>query len=594
MTPQDLKELVTSMFDEPVNDIELPESFAEVEPAAFAREVIRQKAKRAPFETIVVNVYSLGELGQAVLEKLTAARQQLTGKKFDELWDAFELSLDYGILGGDPWLPHIMLNGGVAVRNHHRVIAMDQPPEAVLVMSRDKLYEELQTLQDHIDPDEPEDEKDIRFSILHHGHDGFLWTRTIPQPLSAVGQTLVFIPHMWLKRAVEEGILPEGSMLTRPEVLEIAQNSRSGHCVLRVFKNRTFVHSTYRASDEYDILLEEFSDYVGDTTDSEDGPFQCLVCTGFEHLKSSIQERIGNNMGDFSDFRADHVMNVLCEDKLKNQYAQKKAVQTTAFERIFDSSSKFAASYSHLAAPYAYMQQSEDASLVSFTFRASVLKTLEQFEKNFYRVASRVADKLPGVTVKLQFTENTRYIVYANEDDLLEWKSEEASIALKEIAKALRKDLRDNYPEHTQSAESKAECMQQVLDSSDAMFSLVFFLEGDADPAVYHRVALDISKELDTSLTLGIPAYGLDQGYCCGELDTGNASMLLVGGAESEDADSESDDEDSDIEEAPVESDVESAESALAQKPAEAPAKDAAKKGSGNKLNSSADWPFAI
>jgi hypothetical protein len=199
---------------------------------------------------MAVFAWSSPEIYGPILEKLAQARPRLLGSETDELFSAIEMNMDYGVMGGENFVPSILPNGALLVRNRHRVISFDTEPSLIIYASPEKVRREFSVCEWNLPIDaEPYE----GLSTIHRLQSGeVVWTKSLPERLSSVGQSVLLIGHRFDPSA--------SALLARTSLMDACDRSRVGVVALRTFESFATVHRSVRSDDAYDTLLEEFAE----------------------------------------------------------------------------------------------------------------------------------------------------------------------------------------------------------------------------------------------------------------------------------------------------------------------------------------------
>lgn len=527
----DVTAVVDALFD---NDFlkELPDGFSDIAPKELVLEIARQKEKRGWSAKITLTADYDVEASKKFLHALDEGRQDVTGREFDEAWAAIKISMDISVMGGDEWCPRILPNGAVGWRNHHRVIGFDGDLKGSVAVSCTDLRTELQHLYLQIES-EGELEIDDRygFSLLHRDADGLRWTREIPATFSVVGQTLIMLPKDWLERAQHQ---PEHYPALSDELLlEAAENSRTGHCVLRVYRDRFFVHSTYRAGDEYDTILEEYSHSMGGG--EPDGEvYKIWMTNNSESIRKTIAEQIRErNPEIFHHLWLSKVTTALAEDVLYHDYANSKTGQVMQWMPIFASRWNCPATYGWDYTPFWEQSEALHHQLVVIELRLSGVSKIKGLGKQLYKQFKQVVPaELCGDGVRL----------YIHTDGDLRWTSDSNFFAFNSPEAQARFDEIEQEWKQTYKKEKKEnknyEEYQFLLDQEGSVCFLI--PTKDTSPETWHAATKRGSGKIAGSVCLTIPVYGLIQTYDAGDFDSGNVEKYMdISGFDTDDEDDE-------------------------------------------------------
>ena len=120
----------------------LPEGFEDLDAVAFVKELAKRCDTR-PVPRIQTSAASDASIANALLHKFEQAQTQVSEEVMETALQALQITLDDGSDGSDPLLPKLMPNGAFIIRNHHRVIAIDESPAVRIKLSNAELRAEL-------------------------------------------------------------------------------------------------------------------------------------------------------------------------------------------------------------------------------------------------------------------------------------------------------------------------------------------------------------------------------------------------------------------------------------------------------------------
>lgn len=504
---------------------QLPDNFENISPVHFAKALL--KALRKNDATITIHGDDNCESSELFLSTLDDARKFLTGEQFDDLWSHLRFTLDYGVMGAESWQPKILPNGGVAIRNHHRVISLSEKPEFSIEVTLEKLQKELALLNATCTSKvELEAEKQCYFSILHRDENGFTWSSTVPKTLSKVGQTLIFIPSIWLNYIHSNKLLNKKfPIICNFAIKQTADSSRSGHCVIRTFEGRIFGFSTFRASDEYDILLEEYStpiDYeYGKGYDLEINPLD------INHL---VRNRTMDMSRSLNTHYLSKSLQLLIEDEFQNSYVKEKSKQIHMFSSIFGENWNQPTFRYYLDNKLSNLIKFNNGKLLAFKFGKLPLTRFKGFEKEFNKKIGSLFSSYDSNDIYIQFNIDS----WQKSEPCL-WKSEEYSEQIKQLIKNYKLE----YNKYCVNSDPKASA-QDLIEQEENFFSesnsflVIIKSKNIPDPAYANQEGLRLSSELSQIIYAYIPCYGFEQDYCDGYLEEpsaeagGNGQMFLV------------------------------------------------------------------
>lgn len=522
---------VKQLFDGNIEDIH--DEFLGLDPIIFYNETIKEKEKRGYQGKITIPCNSLVYQSELILTKLEEARKQLTGNQFDELWDCFDINLDFSIWGSNVWEPRVLPNGSILIRNIQKVIGINEQVSDKLDVRFSSLHTDLNELEDVLHNKKFLHEEDtLSFSILHRNENGFIWTRKVPENLSEVGQTLIFISKDMILRLRASGKLNQNNAFISDKALAISKQSVSEHCVFRIFKYSTLMYGTYRLGDEYDTILESYSYRLGDDPLSNDY-IQKEVCTDFSFIKKHIKEivqRADSDIYGAEVLKHNRTIKVLLIDKVCEDYASKKAEQLDELKPLFGQYWDRPVSYYGINSQFWNISQLNKGYMFlvnfSFYYLPSAKKTLNDFKQSVEKVISQAEPYLKPL-LYLPIIE----LNYLNEDDVFEYGTPECNARMELVSKKLSKK-----PGHTITFEESANyeneeiATKEFLAMSGSEYKIYILFVSPTAPIIEdcHQFGVQVSKYMDNSLTIHVPNYGFNQGYLSGNLDAGNSTQYLL------------------------------------------------------------------
>jgi hypothetical protein len=525
-----IKTIVSQLFN---NDIEnIPEEqLKQIEPISFSKEVIKQKLKNGYHSKIKIPANYLIEKVEIILEKINEARLKLNGEKFEELWKCFEFSLDISVWGSDTWAPRLLPNGSLLIRNHHRVIALSEQIQGTLNINNHDLQSQLKDIEIY-SQETLSDDDSTSFNIIHRSQSGVSWIKEVPEELSDFGQTLVFIDKSFIETARENGSFNKDNIIFNDLILNIAENSRSGHCVMRVFKEKTFLYSTFRAGDDYDTILENYSSYLG----TEPGEEECTdnFQSDTDFINKYILECISNNEVEIfstKPLKQNEIMNLLVDRKIKNDYVTKKTWQIMEFTPFFASSWNQPTTYYGNQIDFWDVSEEHEHKLITVIGDYSTLPNISFGKSAFKTKIKKSISIVPKAKVLVWLPTSKRSnssYKYINDEDIFQYDSKELNQRIDEVFKILLDEYRNNLTSETIIEDEKAD-QKEFLESVgyDYEFALLFITKTTPEPNEFNSFGLKISSVFEGSINIVVPVYGFKQGYCDGELDTGNAYHFL-------------------------------------------------------------------
>ena len=534
------EDLVAKLFD---NETEKIYSIAHITADEFAAAVLAAKTQASYSEKIWIHADYNTDLFGSVMELIGQVRAKLDDRAFDIFWSCFDVTLDISVMGGSRWAARILPNGALMFRNHHRVIAIDEQVGGILEVTNEQLLEELRIFEEYANKNISDD--DTLFSVVHQNEEGITWTRSLPDKLSDVGQTVVLINQdLFTQLRDREDLDINNNSLFGSNAEELATNSHSGIAVIRVFANKSFMYSMSRAEDKYDMVLEEYAYYLGDGPDEKGVP-QISISNNFGFVSNWIRNHIKENFQNLSIL--EHVavsentsLQVLLNQRLEKNYAQQKTWEVLVFVPFFGKKSGVPVAYGQDDSVYWTQSEAMSHELVVVQLNASgisnadeVVDTLSSRITSMVDTANFIASS-DEVLVFLPPKSTETGVRQIEPSHLYAYGSEEMNDRLEEIADEMAVAWKRECDESEEISFSD----YISSDGCDYIVAALLPTDGAADPTVAHGYAVTLSYDLDMSIMLEVPGYGLMQGYCAGELDTGNmASFLFEGNADDEHSD---------------------------------------------------------
>ncbi len=509
-----------------IDEAGLPEGFADIDAVTFVKELARyrKKALGTPrYKNLIkTHAWSDASHANALLELFAQAQPEVTGKVMEEAVSALQISLDYCVWGSDSFMPKLLPNGAVVIRNHHRVIAIDESPSLRLQVCNTELRAELAKVMQHIDPQASDEEAMIEFSIIHRQPDGsFVRTRTLPEQLSDWGQTLVFISH---------GMdLSASDLLNDAGIDSVCEHSRTGTAIVRVFAGFALVYATYRADDDFDTIVEEYCEHGFYELDE---PAEVDISQDLGRVQSSVMSRTEDRIenSDLKRPRSGIMRHYFDEIMLSahnwKSYASRKAQQVNCFTPFFHESHAQPVHYYAARDPYWTLSEEFGHQLAVVSVPMEAFSDIDDFEHNFAEVIeSRLFDAVgfPSHQTLLQ-TEEIDW--WQGKDDVHSLDSEVAQTWVKARADEMRQQLSETMADDPDSDESDA--LRDILVYGDVQVRVALVFDDKPDYVQLNDLMKRISGQVDGGGDLSVPLVGFCQGYDCGGYDTGNAPVLLT------------------------------------------------------------------
>ena len=272
---QEVKDFVKSLFAaKTVEEMEeWPEDLDSYDSVALVKAIASTyKKKEDKFNT---NPRTDSDRICALLDKYHEAQPKVNGETFELAFDAIDMSFDIGIMAGEVWQVKLFYNGGILIRNHHRVIGINTRPHSVVRIDPDKFQRELDSWSQKLAKKKHGDV--YPFFMLHRledenvkfRHAKIVMTKTVPDKLNLCGQSLVFFGEKCGPESIDS--------LAGSGIEECMEKSRSGFAMVQIYGDLAFIYSTFRATDEWDVLLEEFASC---SFDEYDEPCEVKIIKG--------------------------------------------------------------------------------------------------------------------------------------------------------------------------------------------------------------------------------------------------------------------------------------------------------------------------
>jgi hypothetical protein len=527
----EIKSFVKSLFEASsleADDLEWPEDFDSIDAVALVR-AIAGGAKKSTAQQILANPYAAdAERINALLDKYAEARPKVTGEVLDDAFKALQLSFDYGVMGAEPFCPKVFVNGGLLLRNHHRVVAIDSRPTDVIRVSRETLRAQLADIAKTLGKDEGAVPS---FFILHRDEEKdspLTRTQKVPDVLNGYGQTLVF-----LGGKVDPFVIP---CLGDTKVKQGMQESRTGFVALQVYRDMTFLYGMYRASDEYDVLLEEYAlhalNTMDDPVDLKVGPEYTQKDETRNRTKVFVEQTDLAYQRDGSVL-SHYLGHIIHNMSNRNSYASKKLRDIRRITPRFAPRGDEPVRAFENQPDYSVLRGALAERLVVLELTQSSFTSIGEFEKNF--------QDWIGSTAKEKFGPNllaTELLVVSPEDfdvgqraqHLVPLGSPEAKKHLREIAQPLHKDLRKAIQEDQKSRQTRSKQeieKDDVLGNADFMLQVVLQFKEMPLPSDVNDFGVAFSAEKKADLQVVIPALGFQESYSQGLEDDGNAEKFI-------------------------------------------------------------------
>lgn len=501
-----------------------------VDAPTFLAHLIEAKAADGEFSLIIPGFFPLAN---AVIEKFSEARPAVTGETFDAAWSVVEFTFDYGVMGGDVFQPVMFANGALLMRNHHRVIGIDDRPLAILKVHPRSLASDLKRLF------RDAGKRRVPDAFFLHRVDNSHAVRDVrpPRRLSANGQTLAFISHD----------LPLDTCKALPASLieAVRSRSRTGHAVLRTFGDHVFVYPTHRFSDDLDVLLEEYAEtyFPAEETGM---PLGIEISGSLKHLSRWFSERSDEYLRsrDFAFPAPSEVMHFHVAQKTTapawSSYSGRKVADVTSLPRFFADRADRPVNYSD-----AYTDPYSDFDrLKSLLWDMSVRLKHDMFvvEVPFLNFVTETG--APPLTGAAGLTRQLAQIMRFARTLRILHVSDTGKASLMRPADWVRNSgFVARFGEAARAAE--AEAAASGLDETDTAEHIRDTLSNDNDLRVHfvfqklrfpqavdfravHEALMALSAGFPAGIVWHFPRFGLIQSYWQGELDSGNQDLFCL------------------------------------------------------------------
>ncbi len=534
-----LDEIAAQLFDGYYLDTDL-ESLSDADPEGFCTAILAEKKNRGSKGKIELSLEDDPDDLEPLFDLIERVRTEVNEELFERFWECFVFSMDISVGNGGLWGLRVLANGGLMIRNLHRIIGFDgnledsiEIPVATLKAQLDEIHAGIEALNTK----EQDPITAVDFSLVHRDEKGVYWTQAIPERLSKVGQTLIFINEKLIEklRVTLEGA--EKNLLLSDSVLDVAACSRTGHCVLRVFVDRVFLFSTSRLGDEYDTLAEYFSYIIDDAETGFNKPldvdFSCSSGGWAGKLKEILQECAESGVDDALDphtyFNTHASLLSLVRERAIEAVIEDKRTQMSESTPIFASTPNQPSCYMVDTVPYWTQVQDLGSRLLVLETGYDFIEDLDDDPvsaslQQFGSVAEHFGAE--RVTVRPFFKIHGWEREYCDATDLFVLGDEPLSRRLESIFDRIRSEFEHELEECSEDSNDYP-CRDFLR---DANYSLALLLELPNTPNLsgLHTAMLELSEQIMVDrMYLIIPAYGLVQGYSDGEIDTGNIHSLL-------------------------------------------------------------------
>jgi len=511
MTTSDMDSIVSKMLE---ND-ELPDGLADLDPLMFARSLAtyRDNALGSPRYVDKINVSAWADASEAnlIFSMMDKALPELTGAEMESAMSAINVHLDYSVMmGSHSFMPVIMPNGALLIRNHHRVLGLTDSPQLSLKITTEALLTELQLILDGVYLDGSEESR-IQFLIIHRDIDGSVQvSQKLPLELSLWGQTLIFIGSSL--------DLSASDFLNDSGIRNVCDESRSGIAVLRTFGGRSLVYGMERVSDELDTVLEEYADRPLEDLDE---PLDLSVCLDYKKMGLRVSERTLERLHiseikKFRSFMRYYIDNMMISTDNFDSYASQKRRQIMSLQPIFALLPNRPV-HAHLDLdPRWEVSEEHDHCVVFIELPMSLFESLEIFEQEFEQRIKNLlkSAKLPKHDVRL----------FTSDNDFFDSKAL-VKLGTKAAGKWVKETLQKLLAEKEEMGVDEDE---DLFGSVNICTNLVLIFDHRPDLIMIDRAMKQATESNDCDIEVHLPHMGFSQGYECGGYDSGNVQMLLT------------------------------------------------------------------
>lgn len=496
------------------------DALVQVPPKDFAKQVAAYRKRHGK---LLVWCNTSDRYAVALFKKLDAVRRALTGEKFAEFWCHFTFSLDAAVTEGEAWAPSILPNGAVLFRNHHRIIAVSDASAGALCVSPQVLHAQLEALAEFYRARSYAPETGV-FGLIHHGEAGVAWTSVVPDQLSAVGQTLVYLSRTFIEDARACGQFGPRHFILDDQVLAAAKASPSEHCILRVFSNKTFLHTTYWVSDEYDTIQYDYSYYFGEKPD-EEGPRRLSMTTYVGAIQYKILEAVDRD--GIEVLKHPEVARLaglvpLVTQAIRTEYVREKVSQVTSFAPVFSSSAARPVTCFGEHVPFFDFAAAHGHNFVAvkgeYTKLPSIREGQVALEKQLDSMRTLFGAERALVWLPLEPSEPVS-ACFIEESDVFEYGAAAYQARLAAVFAWMA--------QHYEDARMADERSYLEEGGFPGEFALFFITAEAPELSSLHRLGREASRVMAGSVSVIVPEYGLVQGYRAGALDAGNASRFI-------------------------------------------------------------------
>lgn len=505
------------------------------ETAVIYKNIMDVKAERGWGANITFNVYfDVPEEVYPLIAILQRVKNEMSEEEFNELFDVIKITGNVSVWGSDTWRPAIVPNGGIVIRNHHRVIAVDSDMADKVEVSSEQMTAAVKEVAEWVAENMEDDDAHYNWSLVHHADEGICWTRKAVD-VSTVGQTLILVGNGLIERLQEEGGF-EDNPLVSEEALEVANNSRSGVCVFRTFADVSYMHSTFRADDDYDALVEEYTMWMGEFADEEEC-YAELTDISYKGVRDYMTERATDasdnafySIEDSGQFD-EELIGKLREEFISSVAGQKSS-QVHSFQQYFTPNKDETATYGGVKPRYVSYLEGKESNTFIVQGNYGQHGNLDELDEDINSFVECLKNHFYDAEYKLDL--NVKAPLYGMEDGVTDEELVSGLIDVDdEDFYECVNNVRQEFVEKAEEWEQDVEEMDEdeigdfIRYEAEFNFRVIVTLDQIVDVETVDEALKELTGDLDSGCTLFVPSIGLVQGYDCGDWDTGNVNMFM-------------------------------------------------------------------
>jgi hypothetical protein len=527
MDENNISELMDNLFNWDIEDNDsLIEHIENMSSKDFSEAVVNAQKDKSYNSKINIPCNTDEDLVNTLLEKIWTLHNDLSGEEFKKFWDCIGFTNDVSVWGGEAWAPRVLPNGSVLFRNHHRVVGIDDITTGSLQITSSDLRSQLVEITEKIQNSEEYEEDNVfAFSLIHYDENGITWTNNIPESLSDFGNTLVLINRGLLDDLQNENDSQvDNSIIFDPIVYEAANNARSGHAIIKVFKDMSLVYSTHRASDDYDTIVEYFSYYLGEHFD--ENVVQDEISGDYNAINKRIREMREDLEYDifyYNAFQDNQKVELreLIEEKLYSDFSRKKAQQVMTIPPMFGSKYNIPSSYYGEKPPFFSKAQEYDGNVFVLEENFSSFSSFNELDENIRNMIETISSEVDCTDVLISFSDN-----YTFKTEPSSWNTDEIHEHINELKEKLIELFNEEDDWEIGDEEHEQEFFENY--GYDFHINMIFVTDHILSPYEAHKYGLKLSKLQESCPNLSVPYIGFQQGYDEGDIDTGNNLLFLT------------------------------------------------------------------